>query len=185
MEHKPHPVRAEPGFPDRPELVEGQAQDGRKFNQTKHKPHPVRAEPVEALPPVRGHFDKLSANGVLFVFLDIQMEHTPAPFGLSSYSPTVLSLPFDRLRTIGNTNARHTNHTPFGLSLPFDRLRTVGNSMKRNTNPTPFGLSLSKPYLRLRGTSAGSVPSTSSGCTGTSTGSVRTGVFLRLEDREA
>jgi hypothetical protein len=30
--------------------------------------HPVRAEPVEALPLAGRHFDKLSANGIGFVF---------------------------------------------------------------------------------------------------------------------
>jgi hypothetical protein len=36
-------------------------------------------------------------------------------------------------------------HCPFGLSLPFDRLRMIGNTNRSNTNPLPFGLSLSKP----------------------------------------
>ena len=126
----------------------------------------------------------------------------PAPFALSlSFDlPSVLSLPFDKLRTIGNTNepntkptpfglspsfdklrmigntnAPNTNPTPFGLSLPFDRLRTIGNTKEPNTNPTPFGLSLSKPCHQSRGTSTGS------GCTGTSTSSVRTGSFFSLK----
>jgi hypothetical protein len=86
----------------------------------------------------------------------------PAPFGLS--------LPFDRLRMIGNTNKQNTNSIPFGLSLSFDRLRMIGNTNKQNTNSIPFGLSLSKPCRHCEGTSTGS------GCTGTSTGSVRTGV---------
>jgi hypothetical protein len=42
--------------------------------------------------------------------------------------------------------------TPFGLSLPFDRLRMIGNTNRSNTNPLPFGLSLSKPCDDLRGT---------------------------------
>jgi hypothetical protein len=65
-----------------------------------------------------------------------------APFGLS--------LPFDRLRMIGNTTTSNTTPTPFGLSLPFDRLRMIGNSGAANTLPTPFGLGLSKPCLQLR-----------------------------------
>jgi hypothetical protein len=47
--------------------------------------------------------------------------------------------------------------TPFGLSLPFDRLRMIGNTNRSNTNPLPFGLSLSKPCGHLRGTSTSSV----------------------------
>jgi hypothetical protein len=64
----------------------------------------------------------------------------PIPFGLS--------LPFDRLRMIGNTNRQNTKPTPFGLSPSFDRLRMIGNSNKPKTKPNPFGLSL--PFDRLR-----------------------------------
>jgi hypothetical protein len=42
---------------------------------------------------------------------------------------------------------------PFGLSLPFDKLRTIGNTKGQNTKPSPFGLSLSKPCHHLRATS--------------------------------
>jgi hypothetical protein len=41
--------------------------------------------------------------------------------------------------------------TAFGLSLSFDKLRMIGNSNRQHTTPIPFGLSLSKPCLRLRG----------------------------------
>jgi hypothetical protein len=97
----------------------------------------------------------------------------PAPFALSlsfdrlktigntnapntKPTPFGLSLPFDKLRMIGNTNTPNTKPTPFGLSLPFDKLRTIGNTNTPNTKPAPFGLSLSKPCHQSRGTSTGS-----------------------------
>ena len=109
-----------------------------------------------------------------FVFCSLVFPNTNSlPFGLSlSFDrlrmigntneqntnpiPFGLSLPFDRLRMIGNTNEQHTNPNPFGLSLPFDRLRTIGNTNEQNTNPIPFGLSLSKPCRHCEGTSTSS-----------------------------
>ena len=64
-------------------------------------------------------------------------------------SPFGLSLPFDRLRTIGITKELNTKPSPFGLSLSFDKLRMIGNTTTSDTTPTPFGLSLSKPCLDL------------------------------------
>jgi hypothetical protein len=106
----------------------------------------------------------------------------PTPFGLS--------LPFDTLRMIGNSNRQNTNPTPFGLSLPFDRLRMIGNSAMRNVLPIPFGLSLPFDKLRMIGNAAmRNTPHTPFGLSlskplaascgdGTSTGSVRTGGFM-------
>jgi hypothetical protein len=49
--------------------------------------------------------------------------HLPA-----HHEPLALSLSFDKLRLIGNSNRHNTNPTPFGLSLSFDKLRMIGNS---------------------------------------------------------
>jgi hypothetical protein len=65
---------------------------------------------------------------------------TPTP-------PFGLSLSFDKLRMIGNTNEPNTKPRPFGLSPSFDKLRMIGNTNTSNTKPFPFGLSLSKPSL--------------------------------------
>ncbi len=95
------PVRAEPAL--------RRAQDDRKYKQVEHKLHPVRAEPVEALLPLRRHFDKLSANGVgwradLF-----------EPVRANCVFPIILSLskdklsPFDRLRMHGHFDKLSAN----------------------------------------------------------------------------
>ena len=59
---------------------------------------------------------------------------------------------------------QRTDNIPFALSLPFDRLRMIGNKNEPNTQPTPFGLSLSKPCLAHDGTSTSSVRTASGLC---------------------
>jgi hypothetical protein len=104
------PVRAEPAL--------RRAQDDRKYRQVEHKLHPVRAEPVEALLPLRrhfdklspfdrlrmhGHFDKLSADGVGWwadFFKTVRAKYV---------FPIILSLSKDRLRMHGHFDKLSAN----------------------------------------------------------------------------
>jgi hypothetical protein len=102
--------------PVRAELVLRRAQDDRKYRQVEHKLHPVRAEPVEALPPRRWHFDKLSANGGWWAdFVE--------PVRANCVFPIILSLskdklsPFDRLRMHGHFDKLSANGVWFVFPL--------------------------------------------------------------------
>ena len=96
------PVRAEP--------VLRRAQDDRKYRQDEHKLHPVRAEPVEALLPLRRHFDKLSANGVGW-WADF-FKTVRAKF----IFPIILSLSKDGLRMHGHFDRLSANRVWFVFS---------------------------------------------------------------------
>ncbi len=98
--------------------------------------------------PASGHFDKLSANGLL--------ARVPprAPFGLSQSKPWCpAGRHFDKLSANGG-GTRVQPHAPFGLSLSkpwclasrqFDKLSANGGEARVQPS-APFGLSLSKPW---------------------------------------
>ena len=92
-------------------------------------PHPVRAEPVEALLCTGRHFDKLSANGMGFVFgvLVFPIILSLSKDVLSRFNKPRMHGDFDKLSANGMGYVFGVLLFPIILSLSKDRLSANGN----------------------------------------------------------